>query len=103
MKQTTYHIEPHLLQLISSQQAFHYKVVPVGKEGNRLTLLTLASTPDTIISELEIVLDHKIALQRVPVEEFDRYLSSNYRKREHASNRILHYTTDFLEIGRAHV
>lgn len=97
MKQTTYQIEPHLLQLISSQQAFHYKVVPVRKEGNHLTLLTMASTPDAIISELEIVLDHKIVLQRVPVEEFDRYLSSNYRKREHASNKVLQYTADFLE------
>jgi len=97
MKETAYQIEPHLLQLISSEQAFHYKVVPIAKEGKDLTLLTSEDAPDAIIGELEIVLDHKIILERIATEAFHRYLSSNYRKRERTENKVLHYTADFLE------
>ncbi|MEL4309114.1 GspE/PulE family protein [Joostella sp. CR20] len=97
MKETTYQIESNLLQLISSEQAFHYKIVPFKKKGKQLSLLTLEGTPDAIIDELEIVLDYQIVLERVKKQEFHRYLNSNYRRRESNESKVLHYVSDFLE------
>lgn len=97
MNETTYLIEPHILQLISSKQAFHYQIVPIRREGDLLTLLTLESTPDNISGELEIVLNYRIVLQPLETKEFQRYLNSNYRHVAGSEKRVLHHTSDFLE------
>jgi len=97
MKNLDYHIESHLLQLISSEQAFHYNIVPRKKETNHLILFTPLSTSNTIISELEIILGYTISLEKIDKDEFVKYLNSNYRKRDQTQNQMFTYTSDFLE------
>ena len=76
MKNLDYHIESHLLQLISSEQAFHYNIVPRKKETNHLILFTPLSTSNTIISELEIILGYTISLEKIDKDEFVKYLNN---------------------------
>ncbi|QLE02035.1 type II/IV secretion system protein [Galbibacter sp. BG1] len=97
MKAVSYEIESHLLQLISSEQAYHYKVVPTAMEGDELTLLTVSDLPESVLSELEIILDYKIVLSPIGEIEFNRFLNSNYRKSEALNDRVLSYSSDFLE------
>ncbi|MEO0570795.1 MAG: GspE/PulE family protein [Bacteroidota bacterium] len=92
-----YNIATHLQQKISSEQAFHYRIVPIDENENGLVFKTDTKILDALLAELNIVLDTKVLLQPCDPDEMEQYLSTNYRiGTKKASNR-LDYTNDFLE------
>lgn len=94
--QENYHISRHLLQKISPEQAFHYRIVPVADQGKQLLFKTDCDSLEKLLSELRIVLDRPVGLEKCAADELQRYLATNYRQQRTGDNK-LHYTADFLD------
>jgi type IV pilus assembly protein PilB len=86
-----------LSQLIKTEQAYHYRIIPTKKAGNSIVFTTDASDIISLQSELTILLGFPIQLEVDTTENINRYLTTNYRKS--ASNTVseIHYSNDFLE------
>lgn len=93
----TYHIETGLQQLISAEQAFHYRIVPVERQNGHLAFKTDEVDISRLREELEVILGCKVELREETAEQIDRYLTANYRKTQQKTGGSLHYTPDFLE------
>jgi type IV pilus assembly protein PilB len=91
-----YSIPASLLQLISSDQAYHYNIIPVEAQNGTLRFKSDNSSK-TLIQELQIVLGKHIELIDETPENIQNYLSTNFRKRDKNISEDLHYSTDFLE------
>lgn len=97
MEDQLLHIETHILQLISSEQAYHYRVVPYKEESGSIYFKTDQEETDALATELWIVLGTRAILEKESHENIDTYLQKNYRRRERlASNSSLSYSEDFL-------
>lgn len=97
MSTETYSIPTDLQQKITSEQAFHYRIVPVKDTDGGIILKTDSDSLNELLTELEIVLDRSVVLQKCDEAELQKYLSSNYRRTQKKTNAQLNYTTDFLE------
>ena len=97
MKTTSYSIDTRLQQLISADQAFHYRIVPMERQNGHIVFKTDRKKTETLQSELEIILGKDIKLLQTSPEELQHYLSTNYRNTEDWHHKELHYTSDFLE------
>lgn len=91
------HIPPILRQRISPEQAFHYRIVPIEETAQGLVCKTDNTVLEQLLSELEIVLDTPIILEKCEQEELQKLLTTNYRQGQSSGNDSLHYSTDFLE------
>ncbi|NRR91379.1 type II/IV secretion system protein [Winogradskyella undariae] len=92
----TYNIATNLIQLISSEQAYHYRIIPVAVKNGILTFKS-DSKSDTLRQELQIVLNKDIELIYDTTENIHQYLSLNFRQRNKNQIQDLNYSTDFLE------
>lgn len=93
---TTFDIDASLLQLISSEQAYHYRVVPI--QSNNDSIVFKSENPsNNLKQELQIVLNKQIELLEESPENIQQYLSTNFRKRNNRASQDLHYSADFLE------
>lgn len=91
------HIETRILQLISSEQAYHYRVIPCKEEAGTVYLKTDQDALDTLALELQIMLGKKVVLEKETTENIQYFLENNYRKRERTNTSIsLSYSEDFL-------
>lgn len=97
MKKNGYHIPPQLQQCISADQAFHYRIVPISKNGDTLVLKTDSDALESLLAELNIVLDTSVSLEACETEELQQYLTTNYRQRTNKDVSQFGYTNDFLE------
>lgn len=93
---TDYNIATSLLQLINSEQAYHYNIVPVQAQNGTL-IFKSDNTSDTLKQELQIVLGKTIEIVPDTSENIQNYLSHNFRKRVSQTSEDLHYSQDFLE------
>lgn len=84
-------------QLVQSEQAYHYRIIPVSKTAGQLVLKTDHIDSERLQSELTILLGFPIELQVETTENINRYLSTNYRKSTSNTVSNIHYTVDFLE------
>lgn len=93
---TNFDIPIEFQQLVKSEQAYHYRIIPVGKSDGLLILKT--DTPDiqNLQGELMVLLNFAIRLEQDTSENINRYLSTNYRKSADGISNI-QYSTDFLE------
>lgn len=106
-----------LKQLITPNQAFHYRIVPVSEKNGVVSLKTDSHNLKALASELGVLLDFKMELVRDSPENIKSYLTYNYRQATsetqelHVSNfleRLLRTAKDFnssdihLEIYEAH-
>lgn len=84
-------------QLVKSEQAYYYRVVPVAIDQKTVLLKTDTADLQTLQNELSVLLPFPVQLEADTTENLNRYLSTNYRKT--ASNNVsdIHYTADFLE------
>ena len=96
MIKATFDIDTTLLQLISTQQAYHYRVVPIEFQNGVITFKSDRVSKD-LKQELQIVLNSEIKLEQESSEHIDHYLSTNFRKRSGDQSEDLHYSNDFLE------
>jgi type IV pilus assembly protein PilB len=84
-------------QLVKSDQAYHYRIIPVGKSGESLILKTDAADIPRLQNELSVLLNFSVQLESESTENINRYLSTNYRKTASEGVSNMHYSTDFLE------
>ena len=91
-----FNIPTDITQRITSDQAYHYRIIPVESQDNRLTFKTDAIT-NALKQELQIVLNSKITLLPETTENIEQYLTVNFRKRSQTQTEDLHYSNDFLE------
>lgn len=92
----SFNIPAPIQQLISSEQAYHYRIVPTEVGNGSITFKT--ETPDPFLEqELSIVFGKKINLLPENSENISQYLAVNYRKRAAKVHQELHYSNDFLE------
>ncbi|MNQ31804.1 putative type II secretion system protein E [compost metagenome] len=84
-------------QLVKSEQAYYYRIIPVGKNQQTVLLKTDASDIVSLQNELGILLSFQVELEADSTENINRYLSTNYRKTSNNSVSEIHYTADFLE------
>ncbi|MDL5514713.1 GspE/PulE family protein [Arenibacter sp. M-2] len=90
-------IPTKLQLLISSEQAFHYRIVPLAKDETGITFITDNVNRESLLAELQIVLDTLVHLKSCESEELQKLLSINYRNQGNTADNKLHYTSDFLE------
>lgn len=96
MVKEDFKIPVHLTQLISSEQAYQYGIIPVEEHQDVYTFKS-CDTSDTLQQELQIVLGKQIVLLLESEEHIQKYLASNFRKREQANAEQFNYSSDFLE------
>ncbi|MEM9686495.1 MAG: GspE/PulE family protein [Bacteroidota bacterium] len=97
MDASSFTIKTHLQQLITAEQAFHYRIVPSESQNGHLVFKTDRESTEALQSELQIVLGKAVKLLQVAPEEFQYYLNTNYRNTKDPLKKELHYTADFLE------
>jgi type IV pilus assembly protein PilB len=97
MLSETYSIPTNLQQKITSEQAFHYRIVPIKDTQGGIILKTDSDALKNLLAELQIVLDTSVILEKCDSDELRKYLSTNYRQARPKTNAQLHYTSDFLE------
>ncbi len=91
-----FNISTTLSQLISSEQAYHYQIIPIEAHNGTLTFKSDNSS-EALKQELQIVLGKQIKLISDSTENIQQYLSLNFRKRDQNKTEDLHYSSDFLE------
>jgi type IV pilus assembly protein PilB len=90
-------IPTQVLQLISADQAYHYRVIPYKQEGRKIYFKTDQYALTELLSELQIILGSEVVLESESKQEIERSLQKNYRKRERSfSSTSLNYSEDFL-------
>ncbi|PQV47445.1 type IV pilus assembly protein PilB [Jejuia pallidilutea] len=96
MKENNFNIETTLIQLISSEQAYHYNIVPV-KSNNGNVVFKSDHPSDALKQELQIVLGKQVELVSDTSENLQHYLTANFRKQTNTVKEDLNYSADFLE------
>ena len=97
MEDTQFHIPAELLQLLSSEQAYQYRIIPKGKNKTTLSFKTDSKNTLDLKQELAIVLGKNIVLEEESPENIQRYLEQNYRRRTaNKKSSQLVYSEDFL-------
>lgn len=94
---TDFNIPIAIQQLVKAEQAYHYRIIPVRKEGELITFQTDVTDRVSLQTELSILLDFPTQLEEDSTENINRYLSTNYRKSTSNTISTIHYSTDFLE------
>tara|TARA_R110002124_G_scaffold17532_3_gene73530 strand:+ start:414418 stop:415824 length:1407 start_codon:yes stop_codon:yes gene_type:complete len=92
----TYEIPVELKQLITPNQAFHYRIVPISNTNGSVTLKTDAEDIKKLAAELSVVLQFASTLQASSSEEIQSYLTTNYRQTTSERKQKLS-STNFLE------
>ncbi|MCD2257585.1 GspE/PulE family protein [Psychroserpens luteolus] len=91
-----YNIETSLLQLVTNEQAYHYRIIPISAYNGTLKFKS-DQISEALKQELQIVLNKNIELVEDTSENIQQYLSINFRQRSSKHSQDLHYSTDFLE------
>lgn len=97
-------IDRRILQLISTEQAWHYKIIPFAQKGGQLSCIAIEGNT-TPKDELEALLGVDVKLQYIAAEIFHPLLSQYYRRQERAhQNKVLDKNQDILDqlIQEAH-
>lgn len=84
-------------QLVTQEQAFHYRIIPVALQQGVTVLKTDHPKLQQLQMELTILWNTPIEIVADTTENINRYLSTNYRQTQSDSISEIHYTTDFLE------
>ncbi len=90
-----FEIPTSLKQLVSSNQAFHYRIVPVEQRNGTVVLKTDAEDLGALSSELSIILDFNSELVLDTSENIQSYLTYNYRQTTQVSEELS--KNNFLE------
>lgn len=96
MKGQPYYIETSVAQLISTEQAYAYNIVPIDCNNDIITFKTASEDVVSLKQELQIVLGKEVLLISETKKNLQQYLLKNYRKSNSSIREPLHYTEDFL-------
>ena len=97
MNEQNFEIATNYLQLISSEQAHQYRIIPFEDTNVAISFYTDSDDNLQLAQELSIVLGKKVILQSESIEVINRFLQQNYRQRTKENNKEkLNYSEDFL-------
>jgi len=91
-----FNISASLTQLISSEQAYQYKIVPIEAKNGTLKFKS-SHVSENLKQELQIVLGKQVELIPESQENIEHYLALNFRKRKINKAENLNSSSDFLE------
>lgn len=77
-----------LKQLISSNEAFHYRIIPIEKKGEVIVLKTDHPSLTLLASELKVMLAFSSELKKETTENIQSYLTYNYRKKTEENQEL---------------
>ena len=97
MSDLDYHIPVDLQQLINSEQAHHYRIVPLERKNGTVVFGSDTERAEELKAELGILMNMSIQIVPESAEVMDRYLATNYRITAGRRSEELHYSNDFLE------
>ncbi|MPM04084.1 hypothetical protein SDC9_50354 [bioreactor metagenome] len=84
------HIKSDLQQILSSDQAWHYRIIPVGKKDNIIEFLIDEKQDLSIVrNELEVLLGNEVLLSPAESDEIQIALAGYYRKSNHETKTQL--------------
>ncbi len=96
MKKEDLELSSEVIQNITSEQAYSYRIVPI-ENTPVLKFLTDSDDIENLALELQIVLNKEIVLEKESQEVVDFLLRKNYRKKDKKLTRAaLQYSEDFL-------
>lgn len=84
-----------LKQLITPNQAFHYRIVPIEKKDGVVVLKTDNSEINSLASELEVLLNFKVSLVSETSDNMLSFLTYNYRQATTETHELK--SSNFLE------
>ena len=84
-------------QVVNSEQAYKYRIVPVKKEKDIVFFKTDNLDIKSLKNEIEIILNYSIELLQDSSENINQYLSTNYRRNSSNNVSNIEYSNDFLE------
>jgi len=91
-----FNLTTELKQLISAEQAYHYRIVPMVQQNGSLSFITDQTQVKALEQELRVVLGKDIKLTQKSSENIQKYLTLNYRKSQQNASNMLSYSDDFL-------
>lgn len=94
---TDFNLPFSIQQLVTPEQAFHYRIIPVALQQGVTVLKTDHPELHQLQMELTILWNTPIEIVSDTTENINRYLSTNYRQSQSDNISEIHYTTDFLE------
>lgn len=92
-----FEIPVSLKQLITANQAFHHRIVPVKKNENKIIFKTDSSNIQELGDELQILFGYPLELEYELSENLQSYLSLNYRQRTTSQTEELNFKSNFLQ------
>lgn len=96
MEKNKYDIPTEVIQIISSDLAYNYRVVPFEINEDEHFFYTDTKDLKSLTNELRILLGKSIRLEGIKTDELNSYLLNNYRKRKQKQTSSLQYSEDFL-------
>lgn len=96
MLKEDFFLDTALLQVVSSEQANHYRIIPVESSKQGLTFKTDQKS-DVLERELEVIFNRNIFLIETPTKTINHYLSRHFRIFKDEKSKTLKYSDDFLE------
>ena len=84
------------IQLLSTEQAWHYQAIPFSKSGNTIQLYVSDGTKDKM-DELELILGHTIQGVSISTIELQQLLGKYYRRSQKGGFIQLNKSEDFLD------
>lgn len=98
-----FHLSTELRQLITPEQAWHYRIVPKEFSDKEGFLFFIDETKDdaSVVDELEVLLGRSVALEKATFTQVQKWLSAHYRKNSGRSSAAVlgsEKNVDFLEL-----
>lgn len=97
-------IDRSILQLVSTEQAWHYEIIPFQKEGGTLYCAAIEGK-EPAVEELEVLLGAAVVIEKVKAQVLQPLLSQYYRRQARAEkSKVLDKNQDILDqlIQEAH-
>jgi type IV pilus assembly protein PilB len=90
------HIDTSLTQLLTAEQAYHYRIIPVSFNDNSITFKS-DTTDEQLDKELQVIFGKRIEIIKETSDTISYLLSANFRKSKRENSENISYTSDFLE------
>lgn len=92
-----FHIPVALKQLLTANQAFHHRIIPVKETNGQVVFKTDVKNIKDLEEELQILLGYSVTLEKESSDNLQSYLSLNYRQIVTAETEELNYKNNFLQ------
>ncbi|MBL4664083.1 MAG: Flp pilus assembly complex ATPase component TadA, partial [Flavobacteriaceae bacterium] len=97
-----FNIPVELKQLISSNVAFHYRIVPMEKKDETIIFMTDENDLVKLTKKLGILLNSEVELRKETTENLQSYLSYNYRRTTSETKSLSenHFLEELLQTAK---